>query len=40
MLAPTYTVNPDCNVILREFSSGKCEWQVASGIGFLTTFNG
>ena len=23
-----YTVNPECNVILREFSSGKCEWRV------------
>ena len=25
----TYTVNPECNVILREFSSGKCKWRVA-----------
>ena len=31
LLEGAYTVNPDCNVILREFSSGKCEWQVASG---------
>ena len=26
-----YTVNPDCNVFLRGFSSGECEWRVASG---------
>ncbi len=26
----SYSVNPDSNVILREFSRGECEWQVAS----------
>ena len=24
-----YIAKLDCNVILREFSSGKCEWRVA-----------
>ena len=30
----SYTVNPDCNVSLRKFPSGECEWQVTKAHRF------